>query len=137
MKIMKKIGLLALVIMSVGMMSCERPQVDPNVRFYIDGQEITNDSIPVLLNTYQEVGIKAVNSGADWHFYWLKPASYPVELHSGDGNLQWLTDSYGNNRVLTLEFRMFFADSLYQHGDVCHLRCKSGDYVKVLRMVVE
>ncbi len=137
MKIMKKIGLLALVIMCVGMMSCERPQVDPNVRFYIDGQEITNDSIPVLLNTYQEVGIKAVNSGADWHFYWLKPASYPVELHSGDGNLQWLTDSYGNNRVLTLEFRMFFADSLYQHGDVCHLRCKSGDYVKVLRMVVE
>lgn len=134
---MKKIGLLALVIMCVGMMSCERPQVDPNVRFYIDGQEITNDSIPVLLNTYQEVGIKAVNSGADWHFYWLKPASYPVELHSGDGNLQWLTDSYGNNRVLTLEFRMFFADSLYQHGDVCHLRCKSGDYVKVLRMVVE
>lgn len=134
---MKKIGLLALMIMCVGMMSCERPQVDPNVRFYIDGQEITNDSIPVLLNTYQEVGIKAVNSGADWHFYWLKPASYPVELHSGDGNLQWLTDSYGNNRVLTLEFRMFFADSLYQHGDVCHLRCKSGDYVKVLRMVVE
>ena len=134
---MKKIGLLALVIMSVGMMSCERPQVDPNVRFYIDGQEITNDSIPVLLNTYQEVGIKAVNSGADWHFYWLKPASYPVELHNGDGNLQWLTDSYGNNRVLMLEFRMFFADSLYQHGDVCHLRCKSGDYVKVLRMVVE
>ena len=58
---MKKIGLLALVIMSVGMMSCERLQVDPNVRFYIDGQEITNDSIPVLLNTYQEVGIKAVN----------------------------------------------------------------------------
>lgn len=133
---MKRVAFISLLFVLV-IAACERPAVDPNVRFYINGQEITNDSIPVLLNTYQEVGIKAVNSSADWHFYWLKPASYPVELHSGDGNFQWLTDSYGNNRVLTLEFRMFFADSLYQHGDVCQLRCKSGDYVKVLRMVVE
>lgn len=134
---MKKTSLIIWGMMLVGLMSCEQPKVDPNVRFYMDGQEITNDSISVLLNTYQEVGIKAINQGADWHFYWLKPTGYPVELHSGDGNLQWLTDSHGNSRILTLEFKMLFADSLYQRGDVCHLRCKSGDYVKVLRMVVE
>ena len=134
---MKKLSLIILCFTLVGLMSCEQPRVDTNVRFYMDGQEITNDSISVLLNTYQEVGIKAINQGADWHFYWLKPTGYPVELHSGDGNLQWLTDSHGNSRILTLEFKMLFADSLYQRGDVCHLRCKSGDYVKVLRMVVE
>lgn len=134
---MKRTLSLIISTMLIILTSCEQPRVDTNVRFYVDGQEITNDSISVLLNTYQEIGIKAINQGADWHFYWLKPTGYPVELHSGDGNLQWLTDSYGNSRILTLEFGMFFADSLYQHGDVCQLRCKSGDFVKVLKMVVE
>ncbi|MBO4488184.1 MAG: hypothetical protein J5741_00815 [Bacteroidales bacterium] len=134
---MKKTSLIIWGMMLVGLMSCEPPKVDTNVRFYVDGQEITNDSVSVLLNTYQEIGIKAINQGADWHFYWQQPTGYPVELHSGDGNLQWLSDSHGNSRILTLEFRMFFADSLCQHGDVCHLRCKSGDFVKVLNVLVE
>lgn len=134
---MRTFRLSIILIVLVGLTSCEPPKKDTNVRFYVDGQEITNDSLPVLLNTYQEVGIKAINSGGDWHFYWVKPTGYPVELHNGDSNLQWITDYYGNGRTLTLEFRMLFADSLYQHGDVCHLRCKSGDYVKALRMVVE
>ena len=129
--------MLILSTMLIILTSCEQPKVDTNVRFYVDGQEIANDSISVLLNTYQEVGIKAINSGADWHFYWQMPTGYPVELSNGDGNLQWLSDLHGTGRVLTLEFRMFFADSLYQHGDVCHLRCKSGDYVRMLKMVVE
>ena len=134
---MKRTLLLILSTMLIILTSCEQPKVDTNVRFYVDGQEIANDSISVLLNTYQEVGIKAINSGADWHFYWQMPTGYPVELSNGDGNLQWISDLHGNGRVLTLEFRMFFADSLYQHGDVCHLRCKSGDYVRMLKMVVE
>lgn len=134
---MKAFKLSLFLFLVMGLMSCEQPKVDTNVRFYVDGQELARDSITVLLNTYQEVGIKAINSGADWHFYWQQPTGYPVELHSGDGNLQWLSDSHGNSRILTLEFRMFFADTLYQHGDVCHLRCKSGDYVKVLNVVVE
>ena len=134
---MKAFKLSLFLFLVMGLMSCEQPKVDTNVRFYVDGQELATDSITVLLNTYQEVGIKAINSGADWHFYWQQPTGYPVELHSGDGNLQWLSDSHGNSRILTLEFRMFFADTLYQHGDVCHLRCKSGDYVKVLNVVVE
>lgn len=134
---MKKSSLFILLIILIGLVSCEQPRVDTNVRFYVDGQEITNDSITVLLNTYQEIGIKAINQGADWHFYWQQPTSYPVELHNGDSNLQWLSDSYGNGRTLTVEFRMYFTDSLYQHGDVCYLRCKSGDYLKVLNVLVE
>lgn len=133
---MKKTSLIIWGMMLVGLMSCEPPKVDTNVRFYVDGQEITNDSISVQLNTYQEIGIKAINQGADWHFYWQQPTGYPVELHSGDGNLQWLSDSYGNSRILTLEFRMFFSDTIYHTGDVYRLQAASQDYQKVLTVVV-
>ena len=70
---MKRTLSLIISTMLIILTSCEQPRVDTNVRFYVDGQEITNDSISVLLNTYQEIGIKAINQGADWHFYWLKP----------------------------------------------------------------
>lgn len=136
---MKKSSLIIgiICIMLVGLTSCNWFKENTNVRFYDDGQEITADSITVLQNTRLELAIKATNDGADWHILWLMPNGYPVELQDGDGHLRWITDSQMNNRVLSMVFEMFLADSLYQHGDVCHLRCKSDDYIRDLSIVVE
>ena len=135
---MKKIGLLILLVMTIGLVSCEWPWQRPNsdVRFYMDGQEITADTVTVSLNTYQEIGVEAINSGEDWRFYWQQPPGYTMELHDGDKNFHWITDTYGNGRVLTAVFSMSFSDTLYHSGEVCRLRAISGDYQEVLFVAV-
>ena len=141
---MKKIGLLALVIMSVGLMSCERPAVDPSVRFYVEGEELTSDTLVVPLNSYQEIGIKTVSQRSHYDFYWQLPTGYPESLVNGSDNFHLYLQSTGynggsNGAVLTTsaEFRMWFSDSLYHAGDVCRLRVYSTDYQRVLKVVVE
>ena len=139
---MKKIGLLALVIMCVGLMSCERPKVDPNVRFYMDGQEITTDTVVVALNSYQEITIKTISPDMFFSYYWQLPTGYPMELGNGSENFQIIQQSTGyngNSAVHTTNalFKMFFSDTLYQAGDVCRLRANSSDYQRVLKVVVE
>ena len=122
--------------------SCHRPTVDPSVRFYMDGQEITTDTVTVPLNSYQEIGIKTISPEYYFDFYWQLPTEYPVELGNGSDNFLLLSQSTGfngNSAVYTLnaEFRMFFSDTLYHAGDVCRLRVYSPEYQRVLKVVVE
>ena len=138
---MKRLGFISLMFVLV-LASCNRPTVDPSVRFYMDGHEITTDTVTVPLNSYQEITIQTVSPEWYYEFYWQLPTGYPMELGNGSDNFHLFSQSSGfngNSAVYTLnaEFRMFFSDTLYHVGDVCRLRAYSPDYQRVLKVVVE
>ena len=138
---MKRLAFVSLLFVLV-VAACERPKVDPNVRFYMDGQEITTDTVVVALNSYQEITIKTISPDMFFSYYWQLPTGYPMELGNGSENFQIIQQSTGyngNSAVHTKNalFKMFFSDTLYQAGDVCRLRANSSDYQRVLKVVVE
>ena len=131
---MKRLAFVSLLFVLV-IAACERPAVDPSVRFYVEGEELTSDTLVVPLNSYQEIGIKTVSQRSHYDFYWQLPTGYPEALYQqGTGY-----NGGSNGAVLTTsaEFRMWFSDSLYHAGDVCRLRVYSPDYQRVLKVVVE
>ena len=138
---MKRLGLITILFVFV-LASCHRPTVDPSVRFYMDGQEITTGTVTVPLNSYQEITIKTISPEYYFDFYWQLPTEYPVELGNGSDNFLLLSQSSGFNGnsavyMLNAVFRMFFSDTLYHAGDVCRLRVYSPEYQRVLKVVVE
>lgn len=140
---MKRLAFVSLLFLLV-ITACNRPQVDPNVRFYVDGEEITSDTLIVPLNSYREIGIKTISASSHFDFYWQLPTGYPEALVNGSDNFLIYQQSTGynggsNGAVLTTNavFRMIFSDTLYHAGDVCRLRAYSPNYQRVLKVVVE
>ena len=143
-------GLLSLCILC---MSCSRDQsYSSTVRFFIDGTEITADTITVALNSYQEIRIEsyAPQFIDDIRYFWQAPTGYPQELsHNGTPEMfRLLTQSFGD--FITVDdvsgyteaalFYMLFSDEVYHSGDLCKLRVKfsdSGYYERVLNIKVE
>lgn len=139
---MRKLAVLAVLFMALGLVSCDRSDLDPNVTFYMDGQEITTESITVPMNSYREIVIKAIGPKHDWHFYWQYATGYPVELANGSENFQlynesWTEGATSSVHKMNAEFRMIFSDTVYHSGDECRLRVSNPDYQKVLKVVVE
>ena len=114
---MKRLAFVSLLFVLV-IAACERPKVDPNVRFYMDGQEITTDTVVVALNSYQEIAIKTISPDMFFSYYWQLPTGYPMELGNGSENFQIIQQSTGyngNSAVHTTNalIKMFFSDTLY------------------------
>ena len=146
-------GLLSLcIILCVSCSRGEQLQSSSGVRFFIDGTEITADTITVALNSYQEIRIEscAPGIGDGILYYWQYPTGYPQELsHNGTPEMfQLLTQSLDNTLMVddlsgyteTALFYMLFSDDIYHSGDICKLRVKftpSGYYERVLNVRVE
>ena len=136
-------------------MSCSRVgmnQYSSSIRFFIDGKEITTDTITVALNSYQEIQIEsyAPQFIDGILYYWQVPAGYPQELsHNGTPEMfRLLSQSFTNSITVddmsgyteTALFYMLFGDDVYHSGDLCKLRVKfspSGYYERVLTIKVE
>ena len=143
-------GLLSLCVMC---MSCSRDQqYSSTIRFFIDGKEITTDTITVALNSYQEIRIEsyAPQFIDGILYYWQAPTGYPQELsHNGTPEMfRLLTQSFDNSITVdnlsgyteTALFYMLFSDETYHSGDMYKLRVKftpSGYYERVLNIRVE
>ena len=144
-------GLLSLCIILC--VSCSRGQrYSSTVRFFIDGKEITTDTITVALNFYQEIRIEsyAPQFIDGILYYWQAPTGYPQELSHNDTPEMFrvLTQSFEDNMIVdnmngyteTALFYMLFSDEIYHSGDLCKLRVKftpSGYYERVLTIRVE
>ena len=144
------VGLLGLCVLC---MSCSRDQqYSSTIRFFIDGKEITTDTITVALNSYQEIRIEsyAPQFIDGIRYYWQAPTGYPQELsHNGTPEMfRLLTQSFGD--FITVDnvsgytesalFFMLFSDEIYHSGDLCKLRVNfsdSGYYERVLNIRVE
>lgn len=149
----KTILAFAIIGMCVLCMSCSRGQrYSSSVRFFIDGIEITTDTITVALNSYQEIRIESyfpqISDGI--LYYWQTPTGYPQELsHNGTPEMfQLLTQSLSDFIIVddmsgyteVALFYMLFSDEIYHSGDLCKLRVKftpSGYYERVLTIRVE
>ena len=135
-------------------MSCSHvgmEQYPSTVRFFIDGTEITADTITVALNSYQEIRIEsyAPQFGYGILYYWQYPTGYPQTMSMSETPemFQLLTQSFDDNLIVdemngyteTALFYMLFSDDIYQSGDICKLRVKfaSGYYERVLNIQVE
>lgn len=143
-------GLLGLCVLCV---SCSREQrYSSNIRFFIDGTEITADTITVALNSYQEIRIEsyAPQFIDGILYYWQVPTGYPQELsHNGTPEMfRLLSQSFTNSITVdemsgfteTALFYTLFSDDVYHSGDLCNLRVKftpSGYYERVLTIKVE
>lgn len=143
-------GLLSLCVMC---MSCSRDQqYSSTIRFFIDGKEITTDTITVALNSYQEIRIEsyAPQFIDGIRYYWQAPTGYPQELshNSTPGMFQLLTQSFDDNLIVdemngyteTALFYTLFSDEIYHSGDLCKLRVKftpSGYCERVLNIRIE
>ena len=148
---MKKIVFLMLVAVGVMAVSCSPAVVDrePIVTFYMDNEEITDNSVEVPLNSYREIKIKTeaigVNSNRAVHYYWQYATGYPVELVVGMDNLVLNGTSFGtyipelesSGMVQFATFRMIFSDTTYQSGDECRLSVSLGNYTKYLKVLVQ
>jgi len=143
-------GLLGLCVLCV---SCSREQrYSSNIRFFIDGTEITADTITVALNSYQEIRIEsyAPQFIDGILYYWQVPTGYPQQLsHNGTPEMfRLLSQSFTNSITVdemsgfteTALFYTLFSDEVYHSGDLCKLRVKftpSGYNERVLNIRVE
>lgn len=120
--------------------------IDPEVKFFIDGKEITEDSYSVPLNSYQEVRIESYAPKNLYNYFWRKSTEYPIDLredrehlailYSTGGVVQIEDGKYGSKELA--EFRMMFSDSICQSGDHFILRVLIDDnYERTLRFFVE
>ena len=145
-------GLLSLCTLC---MSCSRvgmEQYSSTIRFFIDGKEITTDTISVALNSYQEIQIEsyAPKFIDGILYYWQYPTGYPQTLSMSETPemFRLLTQSFDDNLIVdemngyteTALFFMLFSDDIYHPGDLCKLRVKltpSGYCERVLNIKVE
>ena len=142
-------GLLSLCILC---MSCSRGErYTSNIRFFINGTEITADTITVAINSYQEIRIESYSPriGDGILYYWQYPTGYPQAMSMSETPemFRLLTQSFDDNLIVdemngyteAALFYMLFSDDIYQSGDICKLRVKfaTGYYEKVLNIKVE
>lgn len=144
------LGLLSLCILC---MSCSRGErYSSTIRFFIDGKEITSDTISVALNSYQEIQIEsyAPQFIKGILYYWQYPTGYPQTLSTNETPemFRLLTQTFDDSIIVdemsgyteTALFFMLFSDDIYHSGDLCKLRVKltpSGYYERVLNIRVE
>ena len=149
----KMIFAFGLLSMSILCMSCSQGErYSSTIRFFIDGTEITTDTITVALNSYQEIRIEsyAPRIGDGILYYWQYPTGYPQTLSMNETPemFRLLTQTCDNSITVdemngyteTALFYMLFSDDLYLSGDLCKLRVKltpSGYYERVLNIRVE
>ena len=140
-----------LVAVGVVAVSCSpaNKNFDPDVTFYMDGDEITGNSVEVPLNSYREIQIKTVaadvNSTNGVHYYWQYATGYPVELEKGTDNLVSNGTTFGayipeydaSGMVQYATFRMMFSDTTYHSGDECRLIVTVQNYTKNLKVLVQ
>ena len=93
---MKRVAFISLLFVLV-IAACERSAVDPSVRFYVEGEELTSDTLVVPLNSYQEIGIKTVSQRSHYDFYWQLPTGYPEALVNGSDNFHIYQQGTGYN----------------------------------------
>ena len=145
-------GLIGLCVLCMSCSSGGQLDYSSSIRFFIDGKEITTDTITVALNSYQEIRIEsyAPQFIDGILYYWQAPTGYPQELsHNGTPEMfRLLTQSFGNDITVddlsgyteTALFYTLFSDEIYHSGDLCKLRVKitpSGYYERVLNIRVE
>lgn len=155
---MKKLIYFALIAFSFLFPSCERTSwVTADTRFYIEGKEIEDDTLKVSLNSYQEIRI--ISYAPDYIAYdgylyngllngikysWRNIQNYPMYLTFDSPYLTMLSseqsdhiqDNYEGTREV-VEFRMLFADSTYQAGDLYKLRVQFCDYERTLNVLIQ
>ena len=74
--------------------------IDPEVKFFIDGKEITEDSYSVPLNSYQEVRIESYAPKNLYNYFWRKSTEYPIDLREDREHLAIL---YSTGGVVQIE----------------------------------
>ena len=148
---MKKLIVLFVMVVAALMISCSPASTtfDPEVTFYMDGEEITGNSVEVPLNSYREIQIKTVagevNATNGVHYYWQYATGYPVELVNGADNLVLNGTTFGaylpeyntSGMVQYATFRMIFSDTTYHSGDECRLSVAVQNYTKTLKVLVQ
>lgn len=126
--------------------ACNEPKmVDFDVSFYVDGKEITSDTLAVPLNSFQIIKINTYapvyNEGI---FYtWRSINEPPMDLRGTDSlriRYNEFGDGIRDGREGTFEwaeFYMSFSDSLFHHGDLYKLSVSAKMEEKVLNILVE
>ena len=150
MKKIKTIVAFGLFSLCVFCISCSRIEQQPSVRFFIDGSEITADTITVPLNSYLEIHIESSTAQymAPVQYQWQYATGTPVDLSENGSNNLTITSQYldqsitvesSSGYIETALFTMLFSDGVYHFGDLCKLRVKfaSGYYEKVLNIRVD
>lgn len=133
----------AIVFCAILCPSCDE-FVEDSVSFYIDGNEITADTVTVPINSYQEVQIKVYGSSLNsrFHYYWRSEYGYPIDLLYTD-SLAFYHTASGDVMGRKLgayqhsEFRMMFSDSVYHSGDIYKLKVTVQDYQRTLNFLVK
>ena len=148
---MRKLIVLIMTSVCALMISCSPANRTfyPEVMFYIDGEEITDNSVEVALNSYCEIQIKTAAPDASSpngvRYYWQYATGYPVELTNGSDNLalngttfgDYLPEYNASGMIQYATFRMQFSDTAYHSGDECYLRVYVQNYEKALKVVVQ
>lgn len=139
--------IIAFVLISLLFYSCESWNlIDPEVKFYIDGKEITTDDYSVSLNSYLEVRIESYAPQNSYEYLWREIHDFPTNLrtdkerfsiiYSSGGATEIEDGKYGSKEVS--EFRMMFSDSICQPGDHFLLRViLDGHYERTLNFHIE
>jgi hypothetical protein len=135
-------------------MSCSRVGMNlysSSIRFFIDGTEITSDTITIALNSYQEIRIESYSPRIEdvILYYWQYPTGYPQAMSMSETPemFRLLTQSFDDDLIVDemngyTEAALFytrFSDEIYHSGDLCKLRVQfaSGYYERVLNIKVE
>ena len=145
-------GLIGLCVLCMSCSSGGQLDYSSSIRFFIDGKEITTDTITVALNSYQEIQIEsyAPQFIDGILYYWQYPTGYPQTLSMNETPemFRLLTQTFDDSIIVdetsgyteTALFFMLFSDDIYHSGDLCKLRVKftpSGYYERVLNIRVE
>lgn len=142
--IMKRSIILFFAVALVSLFASCDEFVEDSVSFYIDGNEITADTVTVPINSYQEVQIKVYGSSLNsrFHYYWRSEYDYPIDLLYTD-SLAFYHTASGDVMGRKLgayqhsEFRMMFSDSVYHPGDIYKLKVTVQDYQRTLNFLVK
>ncbi|MCQ2277134.1 MAG: hypothetical protein MJZ87_09365 [Bacteroidales bacterium] len=121
--------------------SCNKEKnVQPEVKFYVDGTELLTDTLYPSLNSYVEVKIVSLRPNGNSDYSWRSINGFPINLRSDYANLQIISFEplYDMNGIREVaEFRMLFNDTIYQVGDHYKLKVYCGDmYERTLDFII-